>query len=215
MGGGVVPVFLSLFWFSSDPWSLTKILKPLVAFLRKKGIRIIVYLDDFLILNQSKEGAERSFTETVEVLQKIVFLINWKKSLGVAAQQREFLGLLIDSESLSLSLRPLKIQQIVEMCQKAWDTTVTTLREVAKILGNLAWAIQAIPFAQGHYRCVQRQFLAESSRAVGDLSKRLQLDRESLSELDWWVNNVERVNDRPLSTQGSDLIIFSDASLSG
>ncbi len=92
------------FGLSSDPWSLTKILKPLVAFLRRKGIRIIVYLDDFLILNQSKEGAERSFTETVEVLQKFVFLINWKKSLGVAALQREYLGLLIDSESLSLSL---------------------------------------------------------------------------------------------------------------
>ena len=82
------------------------------------------------------------------------FLINWDKLLGVAAQQREFLGLLIDSESLFLSLRPLKIQQIVEMCRKARDTSVTTLREVAKILGNLAWAIQAIPLPQGHYRCV-------------------------------------------------------------
>ena len=101
------------------------------------------------------------------------------------------------------------------MCRKARDTSVTTLREVAKILGNLAWAIQAIPFAQGHYRCVQRQYLEELSRTDGDLSKRLQLNRESLSDLDWWVNNVERVNGRPLSTQEPDLIIFSDASLSG
>jgi hypothetical protein len=147
-------------------------------------------LDDFLILNQSKEGAERDFTETVDLLQKCGFLINW--------------DLLIDSESLFLSLRPLKIQQIVEMCRKARDTSVTTLREVAKILGNLAWAIQAIPFAQGHYRCVLRQYLEELSRTDGDLSKRLQLNRESLSDLDWWVNNVERVNGRPLSTQEPD-----------
>ena len=93
-----------------------------------------------MILNQSKEGAERDFTETVDLLQKCGFLINW--------------DLLIDSESLFLSLRPLKIQQIVEMCRKARDTSVNTLREVAKILGNLAWAIQAIPLPQGHYRCV-------------------------------------------------------------
>jgi hypothetical protein len=57
--------------------------------------------------------------------------------------------------------------------------------------------------------------LAEPSRADGDLSKRLQLDRESFSDLDWSVNNVERGNCRPLSTQKPDLIIFSDASLSG
>ena len=101
------------------------------------------------------------------------------------------------------------------MCREVRDNSVTTLREVAKILGNLALAIQAIPFAQGHYRCVQRQYLAESSRADGYLSKRLQLDRESLSDLDWWVNNVERVNGRPLSTHEPDLIIFSDASLLG
>jgi hypothetical protein len=56
--------------------------------------------------------------------------------------------------------------------------------------------------------------LAEPSRADGDLSKRLQLDRESFSDLDWSVNNVERGN-CPLSTQKPDLIIFSDASLSG
>jgi hypothetical protein len=74
------------FGLSSAPWSFTKILKPLVAFLRRKGIRIIVYLDDFLILNHSKEGAERDFTETEDLLQKCGFLINWDKSLGVAAQ---------------------------------------------------------------------------------------------------------------------------------
>ena len=61
------------FCLSSAPWSFTKILKPLVVFLRRKGIRIIVNLDDFLILNQSKEGAERDFTKTVDVLQKCGF----------------------------------------------------------------------------------------------------------------------------------------------
>ena len=54
------------FGLSSAPWTFTKILKPLVAFLRKRGMRIVVYLDDFLILNQSKEGAECDFKFTVE-----------------------------------------------------------------------------------------------------------------------------------------------------
>jgi hypothetical protein len=52
------------------------LLYKLVAFLRRKGIRIIVYLDDFLILNQSKEGAERDFLLTVDLLEKCGFFID-------------------------------------------------------------------------------------------------------------------------------------------
>lgn len=203
------------FGLASAPWTFTKILKPLVAFLRKRGIRIVVYLNDFLILNQSKEGAERDFKFTVDLLIKCGFYINWEKSLGVAAQEREFLGLIVNSTSLSLSLLPRKTQQIIEICRKARVSNAVSLREVSKILGNLSWAIQAIPFAQGHYRCIQRQFLRESAQADGDLSALISLDRESNFDLDWWVSNVETANGKPLSTQEPDLIIFSDASLSG
>ena len=84
------------FVLSSAPWSFTKILKPVVAALRKRGIRIIVYLDDFLILNQSKEGAQRDFAYVVDLLQRCGFLINQDKSVGVAAQEREFLGLIVN-----------------------------------------------------------------------------------------------------------------------
>jgi hypothetical protein len=203
------------FGLSSAPWTFTKILKPLVAFLRKRGVRLVVYLDDFLILNQSKEGAERDFKFTVDLLSKCGFLINWEKSLGVATQEREFLGLIVDSSALSLSLLPRKTHQIIEMCRKALASKSVSLREISKILGNLAWAIQAIPFAQGHYRCLQRQFLKESARADGNLSAIISLDREAILDLDWWASNVEAVNGRPLSTLEPDLVIFSDASLSG
>jgi hypothetical protein len=58
------------FGLSSAPWTFTKILKPVVASLRRRGIRIVIYLDDFLILNQTKEGAERDFILVVEILEK-------------------------------------------------------------------------------------------------------------------------------------------------
>jgi hypothetical protein len=155
-----------------------------------RGIRIVIYLDDFLILNQTKEGAERDFILVVEILEKCGFLINWEKSVGVAAQEREFLGLLVNSKELSVSLLPKKIEQIIEICRKARSTIDISLREVTKILGNLAWAIQAIPFAQGHYRNIQWLYITQSARARGNLSTKIQLDEESRAELHWWSNNV-------------------------
>lgn len=42
------------FGLSTAPFIFTKILKPVVEFLRAKGIVLVVYLDDFLIFERSK-----------------------------------------------------------------------------------------------------------------------------------------------------------------
>jgi hypothetical protein len=41
-----------------------------VAFLRKRGIPLIIYLDDILILNESKIGAEEDFALAVSILER-------------------------------------------------------------------------------------------------------------------------------------------------
>jgi hypothetical protein len=43
------------FGMSSAPRLYTKLLKPAVAMMRKMGMRVIIYLDDCLIMNQDKE----------------------------------------------------------------------------------------------------------------------------------------------------------------
>ena len=46
-----------------------------MGFLRRQGIRLIIYLDDILILNVSKVRAETDFKLVVELLQKRGFLL--------------------------------------------------------------------------------------------------------------------------------------------
>ncbi len=48
-----------------------------------------------------------------------------------------------------------------------------------------------------------------------DLPTIISLDREFNLDLDRWASNVEAVNGSPLSTLEPDLVIFSDAFLSG
>ncbi|KZR99751.1 Uncharacterized protein APZ42_004269, partial [Daphnia magna] len=47
------------FGLAPAPRIFTKILKVVVGFLRKKGLRLIIYLDDILILNVSEERTLR------------------------------------------------------------------------------------------------------------------------------------------------------------
>jgi hypothetical protein len=151
----------------------------------------------------------------VSILEKCGFLINLEKSVGTPEQVIEYLGLIIDSKSLSLSLRPEKIVEIIDLCGKALERVSVSLRDIAKILGNLAWAIKAIPFAQSHYRDLQAQYIESCKQLGGSLNSTIILDKKSKQNLTWWIANVRESNGRPMSATDPNLKIFLDASLSG
>jgi hypothetical protein len=124
--------------------------------------------------------------------------------------------LILNSRSLSLSLRPEKTAEIIDLCGRAFKRVSISLREIAKILGYLAWAIKAIPFAQSHYRDLQSQYIEGYKESGGSLNLTIILNKKSKQNLTWWVANVRESNGRPMSaTDHPDLTIFSDASLSG
>lgn len=106
------------FGLSSAPWAFTKLLKPIVSFLRGKGIKLNFYLDDFLIISSGQTQSEKDFLFTVELLEAVGFVINRAKSSGVPSQSREFLGLVIDSRSLTLSLKKDKVEKMVGSCRR-------------------------------------------------------------------------------------------------
>ena len=83
MGVGQLFQFKTLaFGLTSAPFLFTKILKPIVTFLRSQGFRLVIYLDDFLLLNSCKREAEREFLAATEHLEKCGFVINIEKSIG-------------------------------------------------------------------------------------------------------------------------------------
>jgi hypothetical protein len=55
-------------------WCFTKKIKKGWAFLRRQGIRLIVYLNDILIMNISKDTTKADADREVELLQSLVFL---------------------------------------------------------------------------------------------------------------------------------------------
>ena len=203
------------FGLAIAPWAFTKILKPVVAYLRSLGVRLIVYLDDILIINATKEGAEVDFRFAKKVLENCGFLVNELKSVAEATQTIEFLGTRPNSVTMRLTLKEGKLQQIKNFCNSAVHARKITLRDLSKILGNLSWAVQAVPYAQAHYRGLQAIF-NNFYRHQGKLMDSLvDLDAHSLDDLSWWRDNILYCAGRPLEELRPDLIIFSDASLKG
>lgn len=73
-----------------------------MASLRSQGIRLIIYLDDILVLSQSVEKLQGHLTTVITLLKSLGLTINMDKSVLTPAQRMEFLGLVVDSISLKL-----------------------------------------------------------------------------------------------------------------
>jgi hypothetical protein len=106
------------FGLAPAPRIFTKLLKVVVAFLRKRGIRLVFYLDDFLIMNESEEGLCADLKTTLNILESLGFLINWEKSPVIPSKCIEYLGMIVDSDRLSFSLPSAKVRDVMGICNK-------------------------------------------------------------------------------------------------
>jgi hypothetical protein len=202
------------FGLSSAPWGFTKILKPVVAFLRKNGIKLIFYLDDILIISSSKEQAAKDFNIAKGLLEDLGFIVHQTKSIATPSQTIEFLGLIVNSMNLSVFLPDTKVDSIIDLCALAIDKNQISLYEIARILGKFTWATSALNFAQAHYRSLQSQYI-DNTKFNSNLERKISLSQEAVRDLRWWVENLKEVNGKPLTVADPDLIIYSDACLSG
>ncbi|KZS05287.1 Uncharacterized protein APZ42_031574 [Daphnia magna] len=203
------------FGLAPAPRVFTKNLKVVMVYLREQGIRLVIYLDDILVLNESSLGLQEDIGTINEQLQSLGFLVNWEKSIVDPTQVLEYLGLVVSSKDLSFSLPVRKVEAVKKMCEAALKEGKVTLRTLASIQGNFSWAITAIPFAQSHYRSLQRFYITNAERYCFYLDVRVSLSDSAKMDLRWWVANVEKSKGKIFFPRDPDIEIFSDASLTG
>ena len=80
------------FGLSSAPRAFTETLKPVLAVLCSLGIRIVIYIDDMLLLHQQSKVLQRMFALVVSFLEKLGFLVKIGKCSVAPSQCIVFLG---------------------------------------------------------------------------------------------------------------------------
>ena len=123
------------FGLASAPRAFTKIMKPVIGLLRQLGIRIIVYLDDMLIMAQSQEMAKCHAATTINLLESLGFTVNYQKSVLIPSTTIEFLGFVVDSKTLTLSLPKEKVKKAKKACQAILDNPLPSLQQLSQLLG--------------------------------------------------------------------------------
>jgi hypothetical protein len=161
-------------------------------------------------MNENREGVISDVTAAINLLISLGFLINWEKSVLLPSQSLEFLGLLVDSVVLSLALPSDKVLSMLALCRRSLLKDVISLHELSSLIGSFSWAIPTIPFAQAHYRQLQRLYIYHSKSFNYDLSRYVSLSPAARDDIRWWVENLSASNGLCFLKQDPDLIIYSD-----
>ena len=192
----------------------TKIMKPVVALLRRTGIRLIVYLDDILFMNSSEVGLQQDMITAQYLLEHLGFVINVEKSCFQPTPQLEFLGFVVNTLDMTLLLPDCKVEAIKSHCSKLLLHHEVSVRELSQLIGKLTASIQAVFPAPLHYRHLQNLKHKALAR-FGHFDATIALSVEAKDKLRWWLAHLNAWNGRALLRPSPDVIIETDASRTG
>ena len=144
------------FGLSSAPWVFTKTLKPAIALLRELGVRIIVYIDDMLLLAETRSSLRNHIAGTRYILECLGFTVNQDKSIMEPTQEIEFLGITINTKQMIMCLPTEKLKKIQADARNLLGEAVTSARKLARLIGKMNASARVIPPAPLFYRNLQR-----------------------------------------------------------
>ncbi len=134
------------------PRTFTKCMDAALAPLRLQGIRVLNYLDDWLILAHSRELVSRHRDIVLGYIHSLGLRMNAKKSVLLPSQRTVFLGVRLDSVQMQARLAPARIPVLTACLARfklGHHVSVGTCR---RLLGLMAAASPVLPLGLLHMR---------------------------------------------------------------
>lgn len=212
---GVVYQFKVLcFGPTSAPRVFTKIISVVAAYLRKRGIRMTIYLDDWFTVNQQKKMLVQDQEEMINLLVRLGFIINVEKSELTPTQEITYIGALFKLKQGYVYPTPERLQNLKIAIIKLIQGQISA-RHYLKILGLIASCLELIPNSRLFMRPIQMHVLQVWSPSKMSLDFQIPCTPDLKCHLAWWLSTKNTMKGRPLTLSQTWVTVTTDASKTG
>ncbi|XP_060801332.1 uncharacterized protein LOC106141744 [Amyelois transitella] len=198
------------FRLSTAPLTFARISNWLASCLRRMGIRVIVYLDDFLLANQDPVKLQNDVISATQFLIRLGWLINTDKSVTNPSQSIEFLGIEWDTKRNTKSLPEKKTTSLERDLNEVLKTQLWSWQSAKSLLGKLNFASFIVPLGRLHSREIQRaaNLLPDDLR-----KKKFPIPSKALQQCHWWLQKIREKSS--IFKENETIYITTDASDKG
>ena len=176
------------------PRVFTKLVSVITAHLRKLNIRLIAYLDDWLVVNAHKAALVQDRERVVNLLTKLGFIINVEKSHLEPTQNLVYLGSQFNLKTGQLLPT---IDRVVKLEDNLLALTLgqTSTLSFLKILGIMPSCIDLIPYVRLHMRPIQLHLLHFWRPSSKDLECQVPITPHLLNHFKWWLSRANTMKE--------------------
>ena len=167
--------------------------KPIVKFLRSRGISLTAYMDDFTIQARCRCKAIFHTHVTVLVFMCCGWSINWVKTILDPTSIPIHLGFLWDTLRKTVTLPKDKTTRVEAWAKNLMALKKTTQENLECFVGTLVSTVPAVWQGPLHYRNLQRALLI-SLKQGRNPSKSVRISHYLVRELNWWASGGMRAN---------------------
>ena len=201
------------FGLNASPYFFNKVLRPVISYLRQCGLRVVVFVDDFLLM-ASVEAIQQHKDFLLLTLKKLGWHVNFEKSVLVPATTVIFVGYVLISDSPDghcwIKIPHGRIRTTRRAIQRILKAGKATARVLARIAGRCVAMTMCILPAKLLLRNLYR--LLSRRQTWGDT---LILDPPTVQDLTWWISALSQWNGAPISTRPVEAQVTTDASSHG
>jgi hypothetical protein len=185
------------FGLAESPYIFTKVVKVMVKYLREKGLRVFFYIDDFLVLNQSKEGLLKDRLLVEETLQKLGWLRAEDKGCWNPTMCVEYLGLLIDTEFGNIKVTEEKLKKMIGISKTLLSSSLSKRRAISSLAGMMISIQLAFLPARFMARAMYDNIGMTKIGMKGSWwNKRVPISQSTKENLIWFINQASKWNGR-------------------
>ncbi|KAI2664245.1 Transposon Ty3-G Gag-Pol polyprotein [Labeo rohita] len=203
------------FGLALSPRTFTKCVDAALALLRLRGIRILNYIDDWLILAQSEQVAAQHRDVVLAHMKELGLRLNAKKSVLSPSQRTTYLGMVWDSTTMRARLSPARIESILAAVKRVKEGRSLTVKQFQQLLGLMAAASNVIPFGLLYMRPLQWWLKTRGFSLRGNPLRMIKVTRQCLRALDMWRKPWFLSQGPVLGAPCRRVTLATDASLTG
>ncbi len=204
------------FGLSLSPRVFTKVVEAALVPLREQGVRILNYLDDWLILAQSRRQLSAHRDLVLKHLSLLGLRVNWEKSKLVPTQRISFLGMEFDSVNQTARLTQVRAQSVLNCFKTLSGRTAVPLKLFQRLMGHMAAAAVTVPLGLLHMRPLQHWLYGRIPRwACKRGTYRVQITPACRKTFRPWSDPSFLRAGVPLEQVSRHAVVFTDASTTG